>query len=88
MARAEAICPECGHTFNGNGYDGIDAHWRANHEAIMPYKEAWPLIKTGKYKRSGGLKKVPQVQFTEAQRKEYEALMAKVFGTASKPTRK
>ena len=42
-------CPECGHAFRGNGWDGIDAHWRANHEAVMPYEKAWPLIRDGQY---------------------------------------
>jgi hypothetical protein len=45
------ICPECGHEFAGNGWDGIDAHWRAHHDAIMSYELAWPLIKSGTYKR-------------------------------------
>jgi len=45
------VCPECGHKFKGNGFDGIDAHWRAKHEAIMPYKDAWPLLKSGNYRR-------------------------------------
>jgi hypothetical protein len=44
-------CPQCGHQFTGNTFGGIDAHWRANHEAIMPYEEAWPLIRSGKYSR-------------------------------------
>ena len=43
------ICPECGHEFKGNGWDGIDAHWRARHNNIMAYEEAWPLIRTGRY---------------------------------------
>jgi hypothetical protein len=47
----ENACPECGHQFKGNGFDGIDAHWRAKHEAIMPYREAWPLVKSGTYCR-------------------------------------
>jgi hypothetical protein len=42
-------CPECGHVFQGNGWDGIDAHWRAVHEKVMPYEKAWPLIKAGTY---------------------------------------
>jgi hypothetical protein len=41
-------CPECGHQFRGKGWGGIDAHWKAHHEDIMPYTEAWPLIKQGK----------------------------------------
>jgi hypothetical protein len=45
-------CPECGHEFQGNGWDGIDAHWRAKHEHIMPYGVAWPLIESGRYKRN------------------------------------
>jgi hypothetical protein len=43
------VCPECGHAFQGNGWDGIDAHWRAAHEKVMPYEKAWPLIKAGTY---------------------------------------
>jgi hypothetical protein len=48
------ICPECGHQFRGNGFDGIDAHWRAKHESIMRYSEAWPLISSGTYSRKTG----------------------------------
>ena len=44
------VCPECGHIFKGNGFDGIDAHWRAKHEHVMPYGEAWPQIKEGTYR--------------------------------------
>jgi hypothetical protein len=44
------VCPECGHEFKGAGFDGIDAHWRAKHEAIMPYRKAWPLVKAGVYR--------------------------------------
>ncbi len=43
------VCPECGHVFKGNGWDGIDAHWRSKHEEIMPYESAWPLLREGKY---------------------------------------
>jgi hypothetical protein len=50
----QKICPECGHRFKGNGFDGIDAHWRANHEHLMPYRVAWPLIKSGTYRRKTG----------------------------------
>jgi hypothetical protein len=49
--KAKNVCPECGHQFKGNGFDGIDAHWRSKHEKIMPYKEAWPLVKSGNYHR-------------------------------------
>ena len=48
------VCPECGHQFKGNGFDGIDAHWRSKHEDTMPYREAWPLIKAGAYSRNAG----------------------------------
>ena len=43
-------CPECGHHFRGNGWDGIDAHWRARHEWLIPYAEAWPLLRAGTYR--------------------------------------
>ncbi len=48
-APAPKVCPECQHVFQGNGWDGIDAHWKARHGAVMPYKEAWPLVRTGTY---------------------------------------
>ena len=52
-ARAGAevkICPVCGYRFKGRGWDGIDAHWRARHEAILPYERAWPLLRSGRYR--------------------------------------
>ena len=47
--REQKVCPECGYRFRGNGYDGIDSHWRAKHEDVMPYEEAWKLIESGEY---------------------------------------
>jgi hypothetical protein len=47
----QKVCPECGHEFQGNGWDGIDAHWKANHAHVMSYEVAWPLISAGKYRR-------------------------------------
>lgn len=47
------VCPECGHQFNGYGWGGIDAHWKSRHEHLMPYKEAWPLIRFGNWKKEG-----------------------------------
>ena len=38
------VCPECDHVFQGDGWVGIDAHWKSKHEHVMPYAEAWPLI--------------------------------------------
>jgi hypothetical protein len=35
------LCPECGHVFQGNGWDGIDAHWHSKHEKVMPYRDFW-----------------------------------------------
>ena len=35
------VCPECSHAFAGNGWDGIDSHWRSKHEHIVPYKDFW-----------------------------------------------
>ncbi len=49
---AKKVCPECDHVFQGNGWDGIDAHWRSKHEDVMPYEEAWPLLRSGKYTNS------------------------------------
>jgi hypothetical protein len=33
------ICPICGHKFQGNGWDGIDSHWKAHHKDVMPYEK-------------------------------------------------
>ena len=35
------ICPvpECRKIFQGKGWEGIDAHWRANHEDLMSYED-------------------------------------------------
>lgn len=40
------VCPECGHRFAGNGWDGIDAHWRSKHEARtgVRYEEFWASL--------------------------------------------
>ena len=38
------LCPECGHGFQGNGWDGIDAHWRSKHEDVMPYEKFWASV--------------------------------------------
>lgn len=51
-SRGNKICPECGHVFQGNGWDGIDAHWRSQHEHIMPYEKAWPLLSSGSYEKN------------------------------------
>jgi hypothetical protein len=48
----QKVCPECGHRFRGNGWDGIDAHWRSQHEDVLPYELAWPLIQSGRYDSS------------------------------------
>jgi 5'-nucleotidase len=37
-------CPECRHVFRGNGWDGIDAHWRAKHESLVTYGEFWSSL--------------------------------------------
>lgn len=42
--RPHKICPLCGHQFQGNGWDGIDAHWRAHHEDACSYEVAWRII--------------------------------------------
>ena len=40
----QKICPVCQHAFRGNGWDGIDAHWRSKHEDVMPYEDQLPLF--------------------------------------------
>jgi len=38
------ICPLCNHEFQGNGWDGINAHWRARHEDTMAYEDFWQSL--------------------------------------------
>ena len=33
------VCPVCGYEFQGNGWDGIDFHWPAKHDDVMPYPD-------------------------------------------------
>jgi hypothetical protein len=63
MAKHGNVCPECGHEFQGNGWDGIDAHWRSRHNSAMRYEEAWPLIQSGEYQR---LSKHPREDSSQA----------------------
>jgi hypothetical protein len=62
MTQERKVCPECGHEFQGNEWDEIDAHWRANHAHIMRYEEAWPLISTGTCEP----KRKPREHFSQA----------------------
>ena len=49
--RSPKVCPECGHRFQGQGWEGIDAHWRARHEDVMSFEQAWELLRAGNYDR-------------------------------------
>jgi len=62
MTKIGKVCPECGHEFQGNGWDGIDGHWRSKHTDIMSYEQAWPIISSGEYKR----KKEPREDLNQA----------------------
>jgi hypothetical protein len=42
--RGARVCPACGHQFRGNGWDGIDAHWRSKHESSQPYEEFFSTL--------------------------------------------
>ena len=39
-------CPICGHVFQGIGWEGIDAHWRAKHEDYMSYEKFWASLRS------------------------------------------
>ena len=64
MAKHAKSCPECDHEFQGNGWTGIDSHWKAWHNRIRRYEEAWELIRSGKYKRQD--KKASREDFSQA----------------------
>lgn len=54
VSTGKYVCPECGHQFKGGTWGGIDAHWKSKHAHIMPYEEAWELIRNGEYKPLAG----------------------------------
>ena len=37
----QKVCPICEQAFKGKGWWGVDAHWKARHEAEMPYSTFW-----------------------------------------------
>jgi hypothetical protein len=45
--RGTKTCPApgCGKEFQGNGWDGIDAHWKAKHEDVCAYADFWAILK-------------------------------------------
>jgi len=43
------VCPECGHVFQGIGWGGLDAHWRAKHGKINSYNQVKHSIMSGRY---------------------------------------
>lgn len=43
-AERPRVCPACGHVFQGNGWDGIDAHWRSRHRPVMSYGQFWSTM--------------------------------------------
>jgi len=40
------VCPApgCGKEFQGNGWDGIDAHWKAKHREVCSYRDFWEML--------------------------------------------
>lgn len=40
-ATLQKVCPLCGQEFKGQGWWGVDSHWKARHEGEMPYAEFW-----------------------------------------------
>lgn len=55
---AGKVCPVCGHLFKGLGWWGIDAHWNARHQALMPYHAFWAGLCDG-HRETGELNEDP-----------------------------
>jgi hypothetical protein len=34
-------CPECAQVFQGRGWSGVEAHWKAHHGDVMSYDDFW-----------------------------------------------
>jgi hypothetical protein len=41
--RGRRRCPLCPRVFR-SGWEGVDAHWRARHEAELPYRKFWSSL--------------------------------------------
>ena len=37
-------CPQCGKVFMGRNWEGIDGHWKANHQDVLPYRVFWDTL--------------------------------------------
>lgn len=46
LRRGAKVCPApgCEKEFQGNGWDGIDAHWKAKHTDICSYEDFWQIV--------------------------------------------
>jgi hypothetical protein len=44
--RHTKVCPApgCGKEFQGNGWDGIDTHWKSKHADICSYADFWKIL--------------------------------------------
>ena len=73
--RGSRICPACGYEFRGNGWDGIDAHWRAKHEAIQPYEVFFSSLCS-----EHRLSRPPLVATTEAELRREAVAVTKLLG--------
>jgi len=43
------ICPECGDQVASTLAGVMASHWRENHIDVMPWHQAWPLLRDGIY---------------------------------------
>lgn len=46
LRRGTKVCPApgCGKELQGNGWDGIDAHWKSKHNDICSYEDFWEML--------------------------------------------
>jgi hypothetical protein len=42
--RGRPRCPVCRYAFKGTGWDGVEAHWKARHLDVMPYRQFWDSL--------------------------------------------
>ncbi|VWX54395.1 hypothetical protein NOVOSPHI9U_600010 [Novosphingobium sp. 9U] len=51
FAKPAQVCPECGERYIAAAQEFMPSHWQANHEAVLSWRLAWPLLRDGVYVR-------------------------------------
>ncbi len=69
------ICPVCDHVFQGKGWEGLDAHWKAKHQDVIPYEVLWNGL-CEKHKITQGGSKSPRLKMSNDENNSFQRIGA------------